>query len=64
MQNQLQRLRDEARGCRNCPLWANATQTVFGEGGARAKAMLVGEQPGDEKDLAGRPFVGREALRG
>jgi DNA polymerase len=44
--------------CRACPLWKNATQGVGGEGGARASVMLVGEQPGDKEDLAGRPFVG------
>lgn len=54
----LKRVAEEARGCRRCPLWRNATQTVFGEGPARAKLMLVGEQPGDQEDLAGRPFVG------
>lgn len=48
----------EAAGCRRCPLWANATQTVFGEGAGEAALMLVGEQPGDQEDLAGRPFVG------
>jgi uracil-DNA glycosylase len=54
----LQTLRDEAADCRACPLWKNATQTVFGEGPAHAQAMLVGEQPGDKEDLAGKPFVG------
>lgn len=54
----LRRVAEEARGCRRCPLWRNATQTVFGEGPARARLMLVGEQPGDQEDLAGRPFVG------
>ncbi len=48
----------EAAGCRACPLWAPATQTVFGEGPVPAPVMLVGEQPGDKEDLAGRPFVG------
>lgn len=48
----------EAQGCRNCPLWQPATQTVFGEGPGDARVMLVGEQPGDQEDLAGRPFVG------
>jgi uracil-DNA glycosylase family protein len=48
----------DAAGCRACPLWAHATQTVFGEGPPRAAVMLVGEQPGDREDLAGRPFVG------
>jgi uracil-DNA glycosylase len=54
----LEALRTEAVDCRACPLWRNATQTVFGEGRARASVMLVGEQPGDQEDLAGRPFVG------
>jgi DNA polymerase len=44
--------------CRGCPLWARATQAVCGEGGARASVMLVGEQPGDQEDLSGKPFVG------
>ena len=51
-------LRAEAQGCRNCHLWANATQTVFGEGPADARILFVGEQPGDQEDLQGRPFVG------
>jgi len=51
-------LRDAAAGCRGCPLWAHATQTVFGEGPAPAPVMLVGEQPGDQEDRSGRPFVG------
>jgi DNA polymerase len=51
-------LRAEAAGCRRCALWANATQTVFGEGADGAEIVLVGEQPGDREDLAGRPFVG------
>lgn len=51
-------LRERARGCRACPLFARATQTVFGEGPSRAKVVLVGEQPGDREDVAGRPFVG------
>lgn len=54
----LARLRDEAADCRACPLWKDATQTVFGEGPAHAPVMLVGEQPGDKEDLAGKPFVG------
>jgi DNA polymerase len=53
-----QRLREEAAGCRNCDLWKRGTQTVFGEGGTRAQVMFVGEQPGNEEDRAGRPFVG------
>ena len=48
----------EAQGCTRCPLYRNATQTVFGEGPADAPLKLVGEQPGDQEDLAGRPFVG------
>jgi uracil-DNA glycosylase family protein len=47
-----------ARRCTACPLWKPATQTVFGEGPPGAAVMLVGEQPGDREDLAGRPFVG------
>jgi DNA polymerase len=54
----LDRLRAEAAGCRDCPLWENATQTVFGEGDAHARVMLVGEQPGDAEDRAGHPFIG------
>jgi uracil-DNA glycosylase family protein len=51
-------LREAAATCRACPLWKEATQTVFGEGPQHAKVMLVGEQPGDKEDLAGHPFVG------
>jgi DNA polymerase len=51
-------LRERARGCRGCPLWKPATQIVFGEGPQTAQVMLVGEQPGDQEDLAGRPFIG------
>jgi uracil-DNA glycosylase len=47
-----------AGGCRGCDLWARGTQTVFGEGTIAARVMLVGEQPGDQEDLAGSPFVG------
>jgi len=54
----LLRLREAAAGCRGCHLWENATQTVFGEGARDAGVMLVGEQPGDQEDMAGRPFVG------
>jgi probable DNA metabolism protein len=56
--NNLAALRDEAADCRACPLWKDATQTVFGEGPQSAQIMLVGEQPGDKEDLAGKPFVG------
>jgi DNA polymerase len=51
-------LRRAARDCKACDLWKNATQTVFGEGASRAAIMFVGEQPGDQEDLAGHPFVG------
>ena len=51
-------LRRIAAGCTACPLYANATQTVFGEGNIHAALMLVGETPGDQEDRAGRPFVG------
>jgi uracil-DNA glycosylase len=51
-------LRAEAAGCRACPLWQTGTQTVFGEGAASAEVMFVGEQPGDQEDKQGRPFVG------
>lgn len=54
----LDEVRAEAADCRACPLWKGATQTVFGEGRPRAALMLVGEQPGDQEDLAGQPFVG------
>jgi len=55
-------LRDEAANCRACHLWKDATQTVFGEGPQAAQVMLVGEQPGDKEDLAGKPFVGPAGL--
>ena len=51
-------LRRAVDACRACPLYHRATQGVFGEGPARARLMMVGEQPGDREDLAGRPFVG------
>jgi uracil-DNA glycosylase len=51
-------LRKAAAGCTACPLHARATQTVFGEGPSRAPLMLVGETPGDQEDIQGRPFVG------
>jgi DNA polymerase len=54
----IDRLKKEAQGCRACPLFVHATQTVFGAGDPHAKVMLVGEQPGDEEDLKGEPFVG------
>jgi uracil-DNA glycosylase len=51
-------LREAAKHCEGCPLYANATQTVFGAGPARAEVMMVGEQPGDIEDRRGKPFVG------
>jgi len=51
-------LRESAKGCKACDLRLRGTQTVFGEGAARARVMLVGEQPGDKEDLEGKPFVG------
>src|SRR6476659_6532859 len=54
----LTQLRKSAAACERCPLFENATQTVFGEGPADAPVVFVGEQPGDQEDLAGRPFVG------
>lgn len=56
--NSIESLRKAAMSCRACPLWENATQTVFGEGPSHAPVMLVGEQPGDREDLTGHPFVG------
>src|SRR3954447_22132794 len=53
----LKALREAAVDCRGCHLWRHATQTVFGEGAAGARVMLVGEQPGDREDRAGHPFV-------
>ena len=54
----IEEVRRAADGCRACPLWENATQTVFGEGPVHPHVLLVGEQPGDREDLEGRPFVG------
>jgi len=58
MAESLKKTRENAKTCRDCPLWANATQTVFGAGDPHARVMLVGEQPGDEEDKKGLPFVG------
>jgi DNA polymerase len=54
----LRKLRAASARCRGCRLWERATQTVFGEGDSHARVMLVGEQPGNDEDLAGKPFVG------
>jgi uracil-DNA glycosylase len=54
----IESLRHEAAGCQACDLWRRGTQTVFGEGAEHARVMLVGEQPGNDEDLTGRPFVG------
>ena len=54
----LRKLREAAADCRACPLWRNATQTVFGEGPAKARIVMIGEQPGDHEDGTGKPFVG------
>jgi len=54
----LTRLREAAKDCEGCSLYQNATQTVFGEGSRQSRVILVGEQPGDEEDRQGRPFVG------
>jgi uracil-DNA glycosylase family protein len=54
----LESLREAAKVCHGCDLWRNATQTVFGEGPEDAELMFVGEQPGDQEDTLGRPFVG------
>ncbi|HJV76723.1 MAG TPA: UdgX family uracil-DNA binding protein [Noviherbaspirillum sp.] len=51
-------VREAAQACKACPLWIDATQTVFGEGPEQARIMLVGEQPGDQEDRLGHPFVG------
>jgi uracil-DNA glycosylase len=54
----LSALREAASHCEGCPLYKNATQTVFGEGKRTSRVILVGEQPGNDEDLAGKPFVG------
>lgn len=54
----LERLKREAAGCKACDLWQKGTQTVFGEGNSHASVMFVGEQPGDQEDVEGHPFVG------
>jgi len=54
----LKKLRESAAGCKACPLWKTGTQTVFGEGSPRSQVMFIGEQPGDQEDRVGKPFVG------
>jgi uracil-DNA glycosylase len=54
----LPKLRELAAGCKACDLWANATQTVFGENAEHPEVVLIGEQPGNQEDLQGKPFVG------
>jgi DNA polymerase len=54
----LDNMRKASNGCQGCPLYKSATQTVFGEGTAHARVILIGEQPGNDEDLEGRPFVG------
>src|SRR5436305_9348193 len=54
----IESLRQSAAHCRACPLWKTGTQTVFGEGSSNAKVLMVGEVPGNDEDLQGRPFVG------
>src|SRR6266571_8557492 len=54
----LKAFREAAADCKGCDLWERATQTVFGEGARRAEVVFVGEQPGNEEDLSGKPFVG------
>jgi len=54
----LKAFRDAAADCKGCDLWERGTQTVFGEGARRAEVVFVGEQPGNEEDLSGKPFVG------
>jgi DNA polymerase len=57
-QKSLKAFREAAADCKGCDLWERGTQTVFGEGARRAEVLFVGEQPGNEEDLTGRPFVG------
>ena len=61
----IEQLREEAAHCKACDLWKNATQTVFGEGGTKPKVIFVGEQPGDQEDIQGKPLrrPGRKTSR-
>jgi uracil-DNA glycosylase len=54
----IEELAAAAEDCKNCDLWKTGTQTVFGEGGPRSKIMMIGEQPGNQEDIEGKPFVG------
>jgi len=54
----IDKLQEAARHCRACPLWRTGTQTVFGDGSRTAKVVFIGEQPGNDEDLVGKPFVG------
>ncbi len=54
----MQKLQKASKDCKNCDLWERGTQTVFGEGRSHSKVMFIGEQPGNEEDLQGRPFIG------
>ena len=58
VESSLAETREQAAHCRACPLWKNATQTVFGDGAQHARVVLVGEQPGEQEDRVGAPFVG------
>jgi len=57
----LKQLREAVQSCRGCDLYRYATQAVFGEGPAKARVVMVGEQPGNDEDLQGHPFVGPAA---
>ena len=61
----LAKWREAVQGCKGCPLYRNATQAVRGEGRATARIVMIGEQPGDQEDLVGRPFFrsGRQVVR-
>src|ERR1700750_2188496 len=58
MTESLPKLREEVQACRACELYQGTTQAVLGEGSSRARAVLIGEQPGDREDIEGKPFVG------
>lgn len=58
LHRKIEDLREAAKSCKACDLWKKGTQTVFGEGGSGPNVMFIGEQPGDQEDLTGKPFVG------